>query len=99
MHGIDRRAVGGSEGDVELPGLGAASWAEPEVGNAVGASQTYDHALATRKTHHLMQSERSKDPLVEVEGRLHVGHLDSKMVKHGLNATAKAAFPPESRAS
>lgn len=83
MDRIDRGAVGGTEGDVQLPGLRTASRAEPEAGNAVGAREAHHHALAGWETHHLVQPEWRKDPLVEGERRLHVGHLHAKMIEHG----------------
>ncbi len=83
MDRINRGAVRGTEGDVQLPGLRTAGRAEPEAGNAVGAREAHHHALAGRETHHLVQPEWRKDPLVEGERHLNVGHLHAKMIEHG----------------
>ena len=57
---VNGAPVGGVEGQVQFPGLGAVGWTEPEVWEAVGPGQTDDEGVALRKAHHLAHPDRDE---------------------------------------
>jgi enamine deaminase RidA (YjgF/YER057c/UK114 family) len=87
VHRVHRGAVGGLEGDVEFPGLGAGGRPEPEHRLAVGAAQADHDGLAVREAHHLVHPDRAEGAEVEVERLLHVLDLQADVIKHGRSLT------------
>src|SRR6516225_6194412 len=89
VHGIHRRTVGGLEGDVEFPGLGAGGRRQPEHRLAIRAGQADHDALAVREAQHLVQPDRGEGAEVEVERLLHVLDLQADVIKHGRSLTRR----------
>ncbi len=87
VHRVHRRAVGGLEGDVEFPGLGAGGRPQPEHRLAVGAAQADHDGLAVRVAHHLVHPDRGEGAEVEAERLLHVLDLQADVIKHGRSLT------------
>ena len=87
VHRVHRGAVGGLEGDVEFPGLGAGGRPEPEHRLAVGAAQADHDGLAVREAHDLAHPDRAEGAEVEVERLLHVLDLQADVIKHGRSLT------------
>jgi hypothetical protein len=88
VHGIHRGAVGGFEGDVEFPGLGAGGRPQPEHRLAVGTAEADYDRLAVGEAHHLAHPDRGKGAEIEVERLLHVLDLQADVIKHGRSLTS-----------
>ena len=88
VHGVHRGPVGGLEGDVEFPGLGAGGRPQPEHRLAVLTAQADYDRLAVREAHHLVHPDRGKRAEVEVERLLHVLDLQADVIKHGRSLTS-----------
>ncbi len=63
-----------------VPGLGAGGRAQPEHGNAVGASQADEDGLAGREAHRLVHPDRGEGAEVEIERLLDVLHLQADVI-------------------
>jgi hypothetical protein len=87
VHRVHRGAVGGLEGDVEFPGLGASRRTQPEHRLAVSAAQADHDGLAVREAHDLAHPDRGEGAEVEVERLLHVLDLQADVIKHGRSLT------------
>lgn len=83
VDGVDGGAVGSAKRHVELPGLVACGWAQPEVGDALGAGQADDDTSRHREAHHLVQADGCENPHVERQRRFDIGHLDTNVIEHG----------------
>jgi uncharacterized membrane protein YgaE (UPF0421/DUF939 family) len=94
VHRVHRGAVGGLEGDVEFPGLGAGGRPEPEDRLAVGAAQADHDGLAVREAHHLVHPDRAEGAEVEVERLLDVLDLQADVIKHGRSLAAGSDSAP-----
>jgi hypothetical protein len=87
VHRVHRGAVGGLEGNVEFPGLGAGGRTQPEHRLAVGAAQPDHDGLAVREARHLVHPDRGEGAEVEVERLLHVLDLQADVIKHARSLT------------
>src|SRR5581483_11185233 len=94
VHGVDRRAVGSLEGDVQFPGLGAGGRPQPENRLAVGAAQADHDGLPVREAHDLPYPDRAERTKVEVERLLDVLDLQADVIKHAPTLTGATDITP-----
>jgi uncharacterized membrane protein YgaE (UPF0421/DUF939 family) len=88
VHSVHCLSVGGPEGHVQLPGLGAAGRDQPEIGRAAGAGQADHEGPADREAHRLAHADGGERAQVEGQRLLDVLDLNADVIKHGRSLTA-----------